>query len=146
MTFAASRLESAIGPAYVYRVYDETGDLIYVGCTQDLNQRLATHATASWWAYQAAKVKATVHRSLAIAAEVELELIRAERPRWNIVGKGPRSIWSAQDYDDYITARLNNCDTDATRKTVERVRTERHRRFDRNGQPRRRHLAIEVAS
>ena len=80
---------------YVYRVYDGDRRLIYVGQTRHLMGRLSAHQATSWWAPQAAKVKAQVVTGQSEARLAELEAIRSEKPRWNMQGRGSRSDWTA---------------------------------------------------
>lgn len=135
-----------IGPAYVYRVYDPAGTLIYVGCTTDLETRIRTHATGTWWAPQAARVKARVYPTVREARAVESEAIRDEKPRWNMMGRGPRSRWDAQDYDDWLIARRSspNAYTAFARRQIARVERERNLFFDSAGNRRSGSIAVEI--
>ena len=96
-------------PRYVYRVYDQSGRLIYVGETANLFQRLESHRMTTWWASQVAKVKASVYPTRELALEAERAAIRDEDPRWNITGawRCHRS-WTEDRYVDYVTAYVNN--------------------------------------
>lgn len=111
---------------YVYRVYDDTGRLIYVGSTKNLFGRLDYHRRNTWWAHQAARVSAEVH-SYEVALSEERAAIRNEKPRWNLIGVwGSHSTWTRERFHDYITAYRNgaNPDTDYGRthlKTVYRA-------------------------
>lgn len=96
---------------YVYRVFDAEKRLIYVGCTGNLVQRLRFHGYGytAWWSDQAAKVVAKVYPSQQIARRVESEVIRAERPRWNISGKwSTNADWGEADFEDFILALINS--------------------------------------
>lgn len=42
-------MNRAVDPGWVYRIYDETGTLLYVGCTHDVHTRLLAHARRDWW-------------------------------------------------------------------------------------------------
>lgn len=92
---------------YVYRVWDVDQRLIYVGCTKDLFGRLRTHQYNSWWAYQAASVKAEVHPDKWAGLAAERCAIESGRPRWNLFCRGDRKFWTADEYHDYVTASLN---------------------------------------
>ena len=93
---------------YVYRVYDKSERLIYVGVCKNLSQRIDTHRMNTWWASDAAKVKASVYPSPEAARAVERAAIREEDPRWNITGawRCHRS-WDEDRYVDYVTAVIN---------------------------------------
>ncbi|WVX88603.1 G-I-Y Y-I-G endonuclease [Gordonia phage CheeseTouch] len=92
---------------YVYRVFDAEQRLIYVGCTKNLFERLRAHQYNSWWAFQAAHVKAEVFPDKWVGRKAEREAIQVGRPRWNLNGRGDRRFWTSDEYCDYITAALN---------------------------------------
>jgi predicted GIY-YIG superfamily endonuclease len=96
------------GIRYVYRIYDQHGDLIYVGCTQDLFKRLKAHRL-TWWAHQVIKVRAVIYLSPRAGLDEETLAIDTEHPRWNIGGVKWKSNtdWTRQNYIDYMTARIN---------------------------------------
>lgn len=88
--------------AYLYRCFDDTGRLIYVGSTRNLAQRLDLHRDRSWWAQQVRRVVARVLPTSSAAHAAEIEAIRAERPRWNVASRwASRRLWDAQDWADY---------------------------------------------
>jgi excinuclease UvrABC nuclease subunit len=92
-------------PYWVYRCYDSTGRLIYVGCTSNLWQRLSTHRSKSWWAPQVSRVHAKVYRGRNAAGSIERRAIADESPRWNIVGRwASHSSWTREDFEDYVKA------------------------------------------
>jgi predicted GIY-YIG superfamily endonuclease len=80
----------------LYRFFDADGALLYVGITYDTEQRFASHRNSSpWWKDVADEsVEWFDTRPLALAAE--LEAIRTERPRHNVLGSpwapGPREL------------------------------------------------------
>ncbi len=90
---------------YVYEVYDRGGRPIYVGSTRGLQGRLEQHAAESWWAQQAAKVRARVVVGHREAKAAELARIRELHPRWNIHGLPARRRWAPEHYHDYLTAK-----------------------------------------
>ena len=93
---------------YVYRVYDETGVLIYVGCTNHLFERLEFHASNAWWGHQAQRAVAKVYRDRPTALAAEREVISTERPRWNLMGSWKNNRdWTRQNFRDYVTATLH---------------------------------------
>lgn len=80
---------------FLYRLYDQTGDLLYIGITRDPNARFKAHEVHQpWWGQVAS------HRIEEIdthaAHRIERELIRAEQPRYNIAGVDRRK--AAQVY------------------------------------------------
>jgi hypothetical protein len=68
----------------LYRCWGEDGALLYVGITGQGMRRVLAHAGKGWFEREVAAV--TFQRTPAKhAAEVEREVIRAERPRYNLV-------------------------------------------------------------
>lgn len=75
-------------PTSLYRFFNASGELLYVGITSRDVTRWESHAkTKEWWpAVAATTVEHYDSRSLAEAAEAEA--IRTERPRHNVVHSG----------------------------------------------------------
>ncbi|MFF2650558.1 GIY-YIG nuclease family protein [Streptomyces sp. NPDC058045] len=75
----------------LYRIYDASGVLLYVGITQNVEERWTAHERdKSWWPQVAAKtVEWFDTRPLALAAE--RYAVREESPVHNVTGKP----WSA---------------------------------------------------
>lgn len=81
----------------VYQVFDATGDLLYIGMTSDVGERIMTHFGASWrypgeteWAQEAAEVLVFPMPSKLVAEATEKELIRRRSPRYNRAHNGSR--------------------------------------------------------
>jgi predicted GIY-YIG superfamily endonuclease len=72
----------------VYRIYDATGRLIYVGATGNVEQRLGTHRTQAWWWSLVDRVETEPHQELADAFAAELDAILAEKPVFNVRNLG----------------------------------------------------------
>lgn len=91
-------------PHFVYRCYDTSGRLIYVGCTNNPPARLASHRKSSWWFDQTKNVRVIVFPDRAYALAKERMAIGEERPRWNV-----KCRWSSRDdrwgVDDYVDFR-----------------------------------------
>lgn len=90
-------------PHVLYRFYDVTGSLLYVGITVSLWNRLPNHqATKAWYGdIVTIKVEHFPDRDTARAAETEA--IRAERPRHNVHHNGdtdrkPRPVRNPHRY------------------------------------------------
>lgn len=120
------------GPYYVYRVFDAVGQLIYIGCTNDLFRRLAQQEELAWWAPQAVKVKASVHANYEAGLAAERKAIQTEHPRWNVGARKWRrnKDWTHQQYVDYVTAILNAgylCD--GNRRVIEEIQVICRTRF-----------------
>jgi predicted GIY-YIG superfamily endonuclease len=81
----AGRVKPASQEAAVYRIYDATNHLLYVGLTNDLTTRWYDHATRKgWWKTEAHHFEARWYASRAIARAEEVKAIRTERPKYNV--------------------------------------------------------------
>jgi predicted GIY-YIG superfamily endonuclease len=74
----------------VYRVYDKSGRLIYVGASCRLENRLNNHRTISWWYGLMDRVETEPHPTREAAMAAEAEVIRTEQPAFNSHHIGPR--------------------------------------------------------
>ncbi|MDT9689412.1 GIY-YIG nuclease family protein [Streptomyces sp. P9(2023)] len=78
------------GPTTLYRMYDEAGQLLYIGVTCNTAQRWDSHrALSPWWPLVASK-KLTVYPDRRSALMAETAAIRAEAPAHN-VSDNPRA-------------------------------------------------------
>lgn len=92
MTIAAVELGDEI-PTSLYRLFGATR-LLYVGITNDLKVRFATHAALKTWWPEVARKTVELYPTRKAALEAELAAIRAENPLHNIAGRpsGPHGI------------------------------------------------------
>lgn len=75
--------------AHVYRVYDASGRLLYVGCSVEVETRLHAHSqSATWWLFHD-RIETEGFRTHEAALEAEAEAIATEHPRWNMQGRSP---------------------------------------------------------
>lgn len=78
-------------PHAVYRCYDTTRTIIYIGATFGINDRLKQHAAATEWWGQVDDVFVTFHPSRRAAFDAERREILKFRPRYNVQLWEPRS-------------------------------------------------------
>lgn len=100
---------------YLYRAFDDSGRLLYVGITENLVNRFGPggHEQAPW-ADQVESVTAERYLTRQAARSAELRAIKSENPRWNIAssphgGAVRAELWRrSQDrwraYDERKTA------------------------------------------
>lgn len=70
--------------AQVYRAFDGSGRLLYVGCSVDVDGRLLTHAEHStWWPFHTTVTREDFP-TRELAGEAEILAIQTEHPRWNM--------------------------------------------------------------
>lgn len=74
----------------LYRFYDESGRLLYVGMTGNLPQRIADHEVKRWYTL-VAEIKIEWFPHKAAARLAERRAISGERPRYNIADRKPPS-------------------------------------------------------
>lgn len=75
----------------LYRFFGDSGDLLYVGITANLADRLTDHQDKRWWP-EVASMTLEPFTSRKAAAEAERAAIGAEAPRYNVVHRlAPRS-------------------------------------------------------
>src|SRR5271169_4147079 len=68
---------------FLYRHYDGSGILLYVGISINALVRHAGHERhAGWWG-TVRRIEITPYPNRAEAARAEIQAIREERPRWN---------------------------------------------------------------
>lgn len=93
-------------PHWVYRCFDSSARLVYVGCTADIDKRLQEHADKAWWAPQVKWVEIERHIDRAAGREAERLAVVQEHPRWNIEYKRGRldelPLDSALDYSEAV--------------------------------------------
>lgn len=88
----------------VYRAYDADDWLLYVGCTSDVDKRMANHRSRSEW-YQhmdTFSVSKPMHEHVAFA--VERQAITAEAPAFNVMHNFSR-IFSQYEDEGQLTLR-----------------------------------------
>lgn len=69
---------------YVYRLFDERGALLYIGCTSNVERRIPQHWTDGTGGHQSIHhYTSTEYPNRASARAAEADAIRAERPPFN---------------------------------------------------------------
>lgn len=94
---------SLTDPTSLYRFFDATGNLLYVGITRQQKGRFNQHAaTKEWWSEVASStVEHFPTREDALRAEAEA--IGTENPRYNIaLGFAPRDPWVGYRFVRYM--------------------------------------------
>ncbi|GII24284.1 GIY-YIG nuclease family protein [Planosporangium mesophilum] len=83
---SAALRDLATRPHALYRFWDRTDVLLYVGITADLPQRMGDHRTDKPWWSQVARVTVEHFDTREAALKAETESIREERPLYNVQG------------------------------------------------------------
>lgn len=84
---------------YLYRAFDATGGLLYVGITVDMRQRFGPggHEHALW-ADDIVTITAELYPTRRDAQKAELQAIKTESPRWNVAGSPKAQAVSAEKW------------------------------------------------
>lgn len=72
----------------VYRLFDFTGRLLYVGIAVDISRRLGKHRRDKTWWPQVSYATLSWYADRPLAEDDELRAIRLEAPVFNIQGRG----------------------------------------------------------
>ncbi len=83
---------AAVMTCYLYRCFNATGELLYVGVAQNALTRLGQHG-AKGWALDVVSVTVGFHPSRSEALDAEWRAIRDEKPKHNLTG----SNWRGQN-------------------------------------------------
>lgn len=87
---------------FVYRAYDATGRLLYVGCSVDVERRMEQHG--HWWRRLAARVTWVQYPDYASGRAAEAAAIVAEAPVYNARRPGISFDESWRLQDEYAAA------------------------------------------
>lgn len=89
LPYATGKLKTTSDSFALYRAFDSQGDLLYVGITFSVGNRMSGHAkTSEWWDFFSYM---TVERNFSTREELvdaEERAILMERPRFNVNTKG----------------------------------------------------------
>jgi predicted GIY-YIG superfamily endonuclease len=80
---AQAEIEVGLAPTALYRLYSESGELLYVGITDQLKTRFAAHAKDKPRWPEVARKTAAWHASKDEAVKAEARAIAEERPAHN---------------------------------------------------------------
>lgn len=79
----------------LYRLFDSSGTLLYVGVSVSPEQRWLHHAEhKSWWP-KVTRIEFAWHPTRAEALRREADAIRTEKPRYNVQHNGCRAVEAA---------------------------------------------------
>lgn len=85
---------------YLYRLWDETDRLLYVGMSKSAIHRLHEHLTEQPWAEQVAKQTIDRYATREEAARAEADAIRSEAPLYNVVHN--RRVTARQQHETVL--------------------------------------------
>ena len=74
---------------HLYRHYDKDGNLLYVGVSWTILQRLRQHEKGSFWFGEVDSIKLEKYPSREASLEAERKAILAEQPRYNTAHTKP---------------------------------------------------------
>lgn len=68
----------------VYRIFDQVGQVLYIGCSTNVSERLKAHRATSWWRESAHSVTTEVFDTPREMRSAEVRAIRSESPVYNV--------------------------------------------------------------
>jgi predicted GIY-YIG superfamily endonuclease len=83
----------------LYRFYNSTGELLYIGITNRIPRRLDEHGDEKPWYLKVADVKVEHHPDRHAALAAEKSAIKTERPKYNVVHNRGRHLTAAPSQD-----------------------------------------------
>lgn len=75
----------------VYRIYDASGVLLYVGITNNLTVRWSEHKSKPWWRVAGNRYDVRWYPSRTVAAMEEKHAIMTEHPKYNSLCRSPEA-------------------------------------------------------
>lgn len=84
-TTTDQQTEATARPAYVYRLFDAVGDLLYIGSSYNPQERCKAHHWREWWPQVAHRTEEQRDDRDA-AYQAETSAIWREKPRYNVAG------------------------------------------------------------
>lgn len=88
---------------HVYRMYDSTGRLLYIGQSVSLAERLGGHRSGSEWWPDVRTIKVEPHADSLAARSAEARAIATERPAYNVSGLVSRPV--SREQRNYLAGR-----------------------------------------
>jgi predicted GIY-YIG superfamily endonuclease len=79
-----SELRGPVGSVQLYRMFDRTGNLLYVGITNNPIERWRTHAQRKEWWHSVIRIEVEDYPSQRTALAAEVVAIRTESPLHNV--------------------------------------------------------------
>lgn len=71
---------------YLYRHFDVSGEILYVGITDDIERRTESHTRESCWFFMVERVEYEQYNNRKYALKEESRLIKEIRPPMNVTG------------------------------------------------------------
>ena len=92
--------------AQLYRHFDAAGELLYVGCSNNVIRRTEQHETQSHWFPEVVTITVEHFGNGLEALAAEAAAIRDENPKYNVRGKLPDLRQTAKDREDWNSLAL----------------------------------------
>jgi predicted GIY-YIG superfamily endonuclease len=91
----------------LYRYFDESGNLLYVGISVAAVRRLEQHKNTKHWFKKLGKIEVENYSTREAALEAEKKAIKAERPKFNKVHNQGRNEWPSISFNDSYYRQYN---------------------------------------
>lgn len=96
----------------LYRLYDNAGELLYIGIAEHWPTRMTQHARDKVWFHRIAEVRLEKHDDRASAEVDEVAAIKAESPRYNVVHSGRTRSGEDREYLRWLGWQADRLDLD----------------------------------
>lgn len=104
----------------VYRAFSKDNELLYIGVTQDLKNRIINHKSSKKWWIEVDRIDEESFDNKVSAMKAEVDAIRLEKPKYNkLVLQDSSKI----GIGDYVTVRIEP----ELREKIQKVAKEEHR-------------------
>lgn len=84
----------------LYRHFDKSGVLLYIGISSSATARAVQHHNGSRWADLIARIDVEHYDTREEALAAESAAIKTEKPPFNVVGNGPPVTWAILDINE----------------------------------------------
>jgi predicted GIY-YIG superfamily endonuclease len=93
---------------FVYRALDAEGRLLYVGCSMNVERRMAEHKAWGEWTHRVARLKLAGPYNYSTARRMEREAIQSEDPLFNAQAPRRRAARRRQHklFDEVLASSL----------------------------------------
>jgi predicted GIY-YIG superfamily endonuclease len=89
---AARNLGCGVMITFVYRLYNDANELLYIGMSGRVLSRIENHKQSKPWRHEIATVRAVRFPNRGAARKAEREAIRLENPKYNVMHKAPEAL------------------------------------------------------
>lgn len=113
-----SVLLKAVRGHILYRLYDDSNELLYIGITKELQQRLKDHSCHKVWWSEVSLVKVEEHSCRTVLSRAERKAIQNENPKYNV----QRFYDEIHDVPQGFSDHIKRATVVATEKKIQEIK------------------------